>query len=299
MALISSMSRAQLILAAVMAAALAAPDLGHAQSTNLLYERTLMTAADARCRLFVPEVSAALAAGAAQARGAALRGGTSRKDIQAVEARAQAKAAGAECRSADIRTAAIRVASAFDGYARLWRLTYPGDIAPWKADRIDSVDARWRLSQETRIGTDAVTFGLAGQQRPGALQAMAIFRDKAQPYGARIVMRDPDRTTGPYLDRWKGGPTREVPLARRLPPASAQLAFNAQARVQTGEDLLPKNEKLGWTFRFPEAAARQLAELDPRDAVAVDFLFPGDKVRRAYIEVGDFAAGRAFVTLRN
>jgi hypothetical protein len=29
--------------------------------------------------------------------------------------------------------------------------------------------------------------------------------------------------------------------------------------------------------------------------VAIDFLFPGDVTRRAYVEVGDFAAGRAFL----
>ena len=38
-----------------------------------------------------------------------------------------------------------------------------------------------------------------------------------------------------------------------------------------------------------------LGELDPREAVAVEFLFSGDRVRTAYVEVGDFAAGRAFL----
>ena len=38
--------------------------------------------------------------------------------------------------------------------------------------------------------------------------------------------------------------------------------------------------------------------IDPREAVAVEFLFgagEGEAVRRAYVEVGDFAAGRAFL----
>ena len=46
----------------------------------------------------------------------------------------------------------------------------------------------------------------------------------------------------------------------------------------------------------PDAA---LAALDPREAVAIEFLIPSagaDQVRTAYIEVGDFAAGRAFLT---
>jgi hypothetical protein len=31
--------------------------------------------------------------------------------------------------------------------------------------------------------------------------------------------------------------------------------------------------------------------------VAVEFVMPDDTVRRAYVEVGDFAAGRAFLKL--
>jgi len=60
---------------------------------------------------------------------------------------------------------------------------------------------------------------------------------------------------------------------------------------------LPKGSRAGWAFRFPPEAARELARLDPREAVAVEFLFPGDVTRRAYVEVGDFAAGQAFLTL--
>jgi hypothetical protein len=53
--------------------------------------------------------------------------------------------------------------------------------------------------------------------------------------------------------------------------------------------------KSGWAFRFPDSAAVELSRLDPREAIAVEFLFPGDVTRRAYVEVGDFAAGRAFL----
>jgi hypothetical protein len=50
-------------------------------------------------------------------------------------------------------------------------------------------------------------------------------------------------------------------------------------------------------FRFPAAAAEALAGLDPRERFAVEFLMPGDRVRTASFEVGDFAAGRAFLGL--
>ena len=52
----------------------------------------------------------------------------------------------------------------------------------------------------------------------------------------------------------------------------------------------------GWAFRFPVEAERALAELDPREAVVVEFQF-GDGVRLADVEVGDFAAGQAFLIM--
>jgi hypothetical protein len=194
-----------------------------------------------------------------------------------------------------VATAAARVKAAFSGYARLSRLTYAGDVADWRADRNLGKTVRWRLAQDTGFGPDRLTFGLAGAEGGDALLAVARFADEAQPYAARLVLRDVSRAPGPYLDRWGGGATSRLPLERRLPPAGATKSFAAQARAPAGGDLLPRGAGDGWTFRFPEAAAAELAGLDPREAVAVEFLFPGDGVRRAYIEVGDFAAGRAFL----
>ncbi len=104
---------------------------------------------------------------------------------------------------------------------------------------------------------------------------------------------------GPYLDARGADAQGRLPLARRLPPAGALKSYIAEARSTAGEDLLPRDMKSGWAFRFPADAARRLAALDPRESVAVEFVFPGarDTVRRAYVEVGDFAAGRAFVQM--
>lgn len=278
-----------------LAAAIAAPGLAHAQPADLFYERTVMNAADARCNLFTPELGAALAASAAQARGAALRAGIPPQTLRAIEASARSKAAQAGCASPDIALAAGRVKTAFSGYAKITRLTYPGDIAPWRADRAGGRTSSWRLSQDTSFGPDQLSFGLAGRDGPGALVAVARFADGAQPYAARLLLRDGTRSSQPYLDRWGAGSTARLPLARRLPPGSALKAYQASARSPAGQDLLPRDAKSGWAFRFPDAAAIELGRLDPREAVAVEFLFPGDIVRRAYVEVGDFAAGRAFL----
>ena len=277
------------------AAAVATPGFAQAQPADLFYERTVMSAADDRCDLFAPEVGAALAASAAQARGAALRAGTSFDTLRTLEISARGKAAQAGCGSPDIATAAARVKTAFSGYAKITRLTYPGDVAPWRADRTGARSTSWRLSQETSFGADRMAFGLAGREGPGVLLAVARFADGAQPYAARLLLRDGTRSSQAYLDRWTGGSTARLPLDRRLPPRSALKTYAATARSPAGQDLLPRDVKSGWAFRFPDAAAVELGRLDPREAIAVEFLFPGDVTRRAYVEVGDFAAGRAFL----
>ncbi len=281
-------------------AVMAAPGLAWAQPADLFYERAVMTAADQRCGLFAPEIGAALAAGAQQARGAALRAGASAETLRDVERAALAKAGAAGCAYPDIATAAARVKAAYSGYARITRQTYAGDLAGWQADRILSRNAHWRLAQDASFGPDRLTFGLAGRDGSDALVAVARFADDAEPYAAHLILRDAARSPQPYLDRWNGGATAGLPLSRRLPPRAALKSYSAGARSPAGADLLPPKEGKGgadggWAFRFPDAAAAELARLDPREAVAVEFLFPGDQVRRAYVEVGDFAAGRAFL----
>jgi hypothetical protein len=279
------------------AALAAAPVVARAQPLDLFYERTVMEAADSRCGLFTPQLASALAAAAAQARGAALRAGATREEIERADRVARLRAAEADCRSQDVTVAAARVKQAFAGYGRINRLTYHGDVAAWAADRYVTPTNPWRLKQESQFGPDKMWFGLAGSEDAAVLLAVAQFADGATPYGARLVLRDVRRSSGPYLRRAGGGPTAGLPLPDRLPPPGALTGVLAEARGEAGRDLLPKGQEDGWAFRFPPQAAQALAALDPREAVAVDFLFPGDKVRRAYVEVGDFAAGRAFVQI--
>lgn len=274
-------------------AMLAAPAAAWAQPTDLFYERTLMTAVGERCRLFTPEVSAGLAAAAAQARGASLRAGYDRRALVVMDREARARAGRLSCRGPEVAEAAGRVRSAFSAFQRVSRLTYPGDAAEWRADRGVGRTARWRLAQQATIGRNRMTFGLAGGEAGQALLAVADFSDRAPPYTARLVLRDVSRTVGPYLD--PRGSKRQ--LNRKLPPPGATISFQAEARAEAAEELLPKGSPRGWAFRFPSVAAQALAELDPREAVAVEFLFPGERARVAYVEVGDFAAGRAFLRL--
>lgn len=266
---------------------------------DLLYERTVMTTADARCRLFEPAVGAALDSSRAQARGASLRSGATAAAISDTERRARTRAAATPCGSKDMTIAADRVKLAFAGYAKLSRMTWPGDTADWRGDRtITRRGPLWRLSQSSTFGADRMVFGLAGEEAPGTLQAAVTFADGRTPYAARLVLRDQARAPQPYLDRTRAKAGAKLPLQARTPPPAATRAIAAEARSVSPERLRPTGAKAALLYRFPMRAADALADLDPREAVAVDFVFSGprgDEVRRAYIEVGDFAAGRAFL----
>lgn len=276
------------------------PTLAHAAAVDLFYERTVMAAADGRCRLFKPEIARALGASRAQARNAALRAGVDSIELSRVEARARSKASTEPCNSAGLTTAAGRVRDAFEGYARLQKMAYPGDHFSWTAERVASRDGRvWSLVQKVPFGRDALSFGLAAQAGNHELLAVPTFADGAQPYAARIVMRDPARAQKPYLDFRRASVGQPLLLAGRVTPRAATRAFMAEARMAPDPLLVPPKTRGAIAYRFPASAGRALAELDPREAVEIEFLFASrsgqDVVRKAYVEVGDFAAGVAFL----
>lgn len=282
--------------AALALVAAAAPGLAQAKYSDVLYERTVMTEAHARCALFSQPVAAALEAGRVQARRAAVANGEAEAQLRDVERRAREAAWRVDCKSSDLTIAADRVRHAFEGYARLPKMNYPGEVGEWRADRASGTAARWRLSQTTPAGSGEMIFGLAGRRGANALLAIADFPQGA-PYAARLLIRDTARTAGPYLDRRGLKAGAILPLTRRMPPETAVASFAAEARSRAAADLAPDTMTAAWAFRFPAEAARALTALDPREAVAVEFLFadPGTAPRRVYLEVGDFALGRAFL----
>lgn len=264
------------------------------------YERALMRAADARCHLFAPALGSALAAAEAQARGAALRAGASSSALRAVAAQAAARQAGLPCNSHDLAVASARVKTAFDGYSHLIRMTFPGDDAGWRADRTLPLRTPiWRLAQNAVAASSPVIFGLAGDDpHPAQLLAVGDFGPGEVPYAAQLMVRDIARAPEPYLHAVSVSAWARLPLAERAPPHEATLAFTAEARADADKTLLPAGSRAGIAFRFPPAAARAMAELDPREAVTLVFLIQdtsGARVRKAYVEVGDFAAGEAFL----
>lgn len=257
-------------------------------ASNIFYERTLMSVAGERCGLFSPSVGAALASSAKQARGAALRSGADAGDLRAAEERARGKGLIIGCKSSDLTVAAERVRSGFAGYARMYKMSFPGSLTSWQADRTKvATGVRWRLSQTAGSG---VVFGLASDA--GGLTAVTTAPQAGAASGARLVMRDPRLAPSAYLD------PRQKTLAGRIAPRSVTTAFLASARAPAPLGLLPTGAVGGTAIRFPASAAAALDQLDPREAVTLELVYPsrnGDRVESVLFEVGDFAAGRAFL----
>jgi hypothetical protein len=257
-------------------------------------ERVAMSAAGARCRLFDAETASALAAGAAQARTASLRAGYAPASLDRAADSARAESARLACDSARLVTAAAQVREAFRAYSSLERMVFPGLVDPWRADRIMPREtAAWRLAQDAFAGEDKVVFGVAGQNGAEALTLAVAPADGASPYAARLLVRDPARLPEPVLPA-----DRTAPLSQRAPIRAAARVILAEARAAADPALRPKGADKATAFRFPPSARQALEKLDPREAVSVEILYPstqGDLVRTAFLEVGDFEAGVAFL----
>lgn len=284
------------ITAALVASVCARPAPGKAaDAASLLYERSLMSAADARCKLFDAAIAGALASAGRQARGAALRAGADARALDAVEASARARAAATPCAAPDLAVAAGRVRAAFAGWSRLTTMSFPGRFASWRADRTAGRGGApgWRLSQAARTPSGPVLFGLVGDGRGGvSLAAVAAWPGALAAATARLVMRDPAAAAEPYLD------PRRADLSAQAAPRAVSRAFLASDREAAAPGVLPAGAPTGALFRFPAAATAAIEALDPREAVTLELAYPtrnGEQVQDVLLEVGDFAAARAFL----
>lgn len=265
--------------------------------TDTFYQNSLMSIADRRCNFFEPRIAAVLSAAKLEARGAALKAGVTMLELDRTEARARAKANSQPCNSRDFTLAAANVRKAFEGLSQYRTMRYPGDIAGWNVERINGRRLMsWGVSQRSTFGADSMTFGLAGRNEQVALMAVATFADGARPASARLLIRDLSKLQQPFFDVWAGG--QRTPLARRVSPDNVARAFPGIGPQPADEHLVPSNPRSSVAFTFPPQAAAAMANLDPREAVVVEFNFLGRGgyvTRRAYIEVGSFAAARAFL----
>lgn len=260
---------------------------------DLYRERVAMTAIGAECRLFDTDTAAALAAGAMQARTAALRAGyvSGALDRGAEEAREQVSRMA--CNSAHVQAAAARAREAFRAYSGLVRMAFPGRVSSWRADRsMPQKSAAWRLAQDAWAGEDKVVFGVAGEHGAEAVTLAVASADGVSPYAARLLVRDASRLPEPQVQPGSGS------LAARAPLRAAARIILAEAKAPADPALRPRGSGKATAFRFPASTEQALERLDPREAVSVEILYPsdrGDMVRTAFVEVGDFDAGVAFL----
>lgn len=289
-------SKALWLTAATTLALLADVRPAGSQTPSELYrERTAMLATGDRCRLFDADVTAALASGAAQARTSALRGGADEAMLDKGAALARSQVSSLSCVAPIVQREAQRVRSAFALYVGLHKMSFPGDVGAWRADRTLAVhNASWMLAQDAYAGQDRVVFGVAGREGAQAVTVAVSSADGVQPYAARIILRDPSRAPQAYIAHGRS------PLSARAPVRAATRAIMAEARAPADRALLPVGAPSAAAFRFPTETMGALQRLDPREAISVEFLYPspqGDLVRTAFLEVGDFNAGLAFLKM--
>jgi hypothetical protein len=260
---------------------------------DLYRERTAMLQAGAQCRLFDAGLTSALTAAQAQARTTALRAGASFEFLDRAAADARGQVAAMTCGSPRVQQAAQRARDAYRAYGGLQRMSFPGEVGARRADRaMPRNSASWRLSQNAFAGLDKVVFGLAGQNGAEAMTLSVSPAEGADPYAARLVVRDSARLPQAYVK------PSGAPLSARTPVRAAARVILAEARAEADPALRPLGSRSAVAFRFPAAAEQTLQGLDPREAVSVELLYPsgrGDLVRTAFIEVGDFNAGVAFL----
>lgn len=251
-------------------------------------ERRGLLEADAQCRIFTPEVRAALQVSALQARGALLRGGWSLAQLGQLESATVGAARARQCGDARTNAAAATARAAYNMTFRSNAMEFPGWTRTWSARRVAASDG-WRLRQNI---TDpvAATFGV--RQHNGVEQLVLLLpvsNEAAAPRGATLQLRNPSRSDASSLDL-AGRIARG--LEAGLPAPGAAMTLNATRRIEH-----PNLFATEAVFVFSDEAFRLLCSLDPRETVEID-LSGGRTRQRLLVEVGDIAAARGFLATR-
>lgn len=267
----------------VLASTAAATEAPNARAAYV--ERRGLIEADARCRLFTPSIRAALEAGAGQARGALLRAGWSTAQVRELDGAVASAARTRACTDPRTAEAAADARTAYTSWANASSMQFPGWERTWIARRVVRADG-WRLSQSLDAGA---MFGVRDHEgAQNLVLVLPVARGQTAPTSVQLQMRDSARSS-----------LTEVSLTQRVAyglAAGAPTTRTAQSyasrrvieRVSGGSQAV---------FVFPDAAFRDLLTLDPRESLELRIAARGGE-QRIYVEVGDVAAARAFLTIR-
>lgn len=250
-------------------------------------ERRGLLEADAQCRLFTPDIRSALGVGLAQARGSLLRAGWTSAHLRELETAAVTAARARACNDTRTRTAAEDARRAFASWINVGTMEFPGWDRAWRARRVLD-DSGWRLSQ----AIDAPLAATFGVRQRGELQRLTLSiplaRNEAGPASAQLILRDAARAG-----------VREIALPQRISQglAAGLPAPSAAMSIPSARTFERANGQRFVVFTFPDTAFRDLVRLDPRESVEIR-LTAGRSSQRLFVEVGDIAAARAFLTIR-
>lgn len=272
-----------LLLAALALAAPASADAPDARASYV--ERRGMLELDAQCRLFNPNIRAALQATALQARGALLRGGWSIAQVQELEQTVIAAAHARSCQDPRTLTGAAtaRTASAtwinanaqsFPGWTRAWYARRAPDAAGWRLSQ--AIDRPYRANFGVRMnnGREQLTLTVAAPN-PDLRTATLVMRDAMRSAPLDIAL--PQRVA---YGLGAGGPS---------PATSTQFSSTA-TRNEGARDGAQQT-----TFVFADAAFRNLLGLDPRESIEIHFT---GSPQVLLVDVGDVAVARAFLAIQ-
>ncbi len=250
-------------------------------------ERRGLLEADVACRLFTPSVRDALLVGSTQARGALLRAGWSSSQVQELERAAISAARARACTDERTISDADAARRGFAAWANAGTMEFPGWDRAWTARRTNRADG-WRISQSIDAPL-AATFGVRDRNAAQHLSLTIPLTRTMQPASATLVLRDPASARA-----------TEVSLNQRIAlglAAGAPSAMQAKTYAGTRAVERPWGGQAQTVFVFPDAAFRDLLQLDPRESVEIR-VQNGRTNHRLLIEVGDIAAARAFLVIR-
>lgn len=270
-----------LLLAALAFAAPAHADAPDARASYV--ERRGMLELDNKCRLFNPNIRAALQATAMQARGALLRGGWSIAQVQNLEQTVVAAAQERSCLDPRTTTGAATARTASAAWINANAQTFPGWTRAWYARRAPD-PAGWRLSQAINAPY-AASFGV---RLNNGREQLTLSVANASLSSATLVMRDAMRS-----------PPSDIALPQRIAfglragapsPATSTQFSSLSAYSERGPNNVNQT-----TFTFPDMAFRNLLSLDPRETVEIHF---AGSQQVLLVDVGDVAVARAFLAIQ-
>lgn len=273
------------VLTAIAPAGAQAEDAPNARAAYV--ERRGLVELDAHCNLLTPDLRTALHIGAARTRGALLRAGWTSRQVRELEQTVAAAARSRTCDDPRTRASAEEARSAFSVWVTARTMEFAGWQRTWIARRGAGADG-WRLSQAIDSPVVAV-FGVRERNGTQRLTLVAPGLEEAATSSATLVMRDPDRAAAQDISL----PQRVANgLAAGAPSPAAAASYPSARSLER-----PEGRSTQGVFVFPDAAFANLLALDPRESVEIR-LQQGRRVQRLFVEVGDVAAARAFLTMR-